>query len=62
MLVAALIDRAPSPEPEPEPEPQPHPENEHPETAPPPGKALIQQVNGIVEDRTSETSTDILVR
>ncbi|KAJ8265237.1 hypothetical protein COCON_G00143360 [Conger conger] len=54
------VKEQPEPETGQEPEPQPHAESEHPETAPPPGKAAIQQVNGIVEDRTSESSTDIL--
>ncbi|KAI1892875.1 hypothetical protein AGOR_G00138030 [Albula goreensis] len=48
------------PEPEPESEPQPHTENAHPEAAPSPGPAVTQQVNGIVDDRTTESSTDIL--
>ncbi|KAJ8378201.1 hypothetical protein AAFF_G00244890 [Aldrovandia affinis] len=60
---APAVEDQPEPETgqEPEPEPQPRADVcEQPEVAPPPGKAVGQQVNGIVDDRTSESSADIL--
>ncbi|XP_031422600.1 brefeldin A-inhibited guanine nucleotide-exchange protein 2 isoform X2 [Clupea harengus] len=43
-------------EPEPEPEPEPRPAD----TAPPPGRLDSQQMNGVVDDRASVSSTDIM--
>ncbi|KAG7472307.1 hypothetical protein MATL_G00107540 [Megalops atlanticus] len=61
---APAVEGHPEPEPEtgqePEPEPRPQAECEHPEATPLPGRAASLQVNGIVDDRTSESSTDIL--
>lgn len=46
---------------EPEPQTEPEPEAKPADTVPPTGRLDSQQMNGVMDDRTSESSSDIMV-